>query len=58
MSGIEKFVYKSAYKSQVVDFREELAPTPYLEGGLPLFTETPPFWGDTEGTVNHWDCFR
>jgi hypothetical protein len=41
MSGIEKFVYKSVYKSQVVDFREELAPTPYLEGGLPLFTQLP-----------------
>ena len=25
----------------MVDFREELAPTPYLDGGLPLFTESP-----------------
>jgi hypothetical protein len=50
MPDIEKFVYKLSS-----DLREKLAPTPYLEGGLPLFTETPPFWGDTEGIVNHWD---
>jgi hypothetical protein len=36
MSGIEQFVYKLSG-----DFRKELAPAPYLEGGLPLFTELP-----------------
>jgi hypothetical protein len=52
MSDIEESVYKLSS-----DLREKLAPTPYLEGGLPLFTESP-FWGDTEGIVNQWDCFR